>query len=271
MDMASNTDDQERINRRVYHAPAVVREYRHRATLNRAEALALLKYQSAFAHKDVLDLGVGTGRTSIYLAPLARHYEAIDYSPAMVDEVRSRMPMVSVRVGDIRDLSDFADASFDFVFGSNCVIDAVSHTHRLMALSEMRRVLRRGAIAMFSSHNRQVRADLRSPAIRWSRNPVNSAMNLARWWLQMSNRARLQAQYQQEEEYALFSDEGHDHACLHYYIDQAHQRSQLARTGFETVEVLDAAGRNLGDDDPAEDSGWLMYVARAADPTAQPR
>ena len=255
-------DLQDTINRRVYHSAGVDRLYAN-LTLNRAEAVALLKYQATFAGQDVLDIGVGTGRTTIYLAPLARRYEAIDYSPVMVARARENFPQISVRLGDMRDLSDFDDASFDFVFGSNCVLDAVSHSDRVKALCEMRRVLRPGGTLIFSSHNRQLSADLRAPRMQWSRNPVNSAVNFVRYLRQVSNRASLAAACHEEEEFALFSDEGHDHACLHYYIDHAHQRRQLMGLGLQTVDVLDHQGHHLHEGDAAPGSGWLIYAAVA--------
>ena len=61
---------QDRINRRVYHAKGVDRIYR-RHELHRVETLALLQHQPCFAGRDVLDIGVGTGRTAHYLAPPA--------------------------------------------------------------------------------------------------------------------------------------------------------------------------------------------------------
>ncbi len=262
MNLSAMADTQDRINRRVYHAAGIAGEYT-RFTLNRDETIALLKHQSAFAGKDVLDLGVGTGRTAVYLAPLARRYEAIDYSPVMVEKMRASMPALSVQLGDICDLSMFADASFDFVFGSNCVIDAVSPPLRLAALAEFRRVVRAGGTLMFSSHNRQLHSHLRSPRLRWSRNPVTLAANLARWLRQGLNETRMKPLHRSEEAYALFSDGGHDHACLHYYIEQSEQRRQLARAGFKTVDVFDREGRSLREADAAPESGSLIYVALA--------
>ena len=64
-------DLQDAVNRRVYHAAGVDLKY-DSWDLNRCEVVTLLKYQPAFAGRDVLDLGVGPGRTAMYLTPLAR-------------------------------------------------------------------------------------------------------------------------------------------------------------------------------------------------------
>jgi SAM-dependent methyltransferase len=259
--MNAAPDAQYAVNLRVYHAPGVERAYTSRE-LTRVEVVALLKHHAAFADRDVLDLGVGTGRTSIYLAPLARRYEAIDYSPVMVDYLRARMPEISVRTADMRDLSVFTDATFDFVFATNNVVDAVGHDDRLRSLREVRRVLRPGGVLMFSSHNREYRHALSGPRLRWSRNPSTEVRYLRQWLRQLANHARVGALREQNADYALLDDPGHDYACLHYYISQAMQRRQLDSLGFEVLDVFDTEGRAATPGAPAADSASLMYVSR---------
>jgi SAM-dependent methyltransferase len=253
--------DADKVNRRVYHAKDVDRAYRSR-TLTRMEALTLLKYQSAFAGRDVLDLGVGTGRTSIYLAPLAQRYEGIDYSPVMIQRIQSNFPTISVRLADIRDLSAFGHECFDFVFGSANIVDDVSPEDRSHVFDELHRVLRDDGVVIFSSHNREYRHALRGPTLAFSRNPITQLKNLAAWTRSLLNNARFRRLYQFEEEFALLCDEAHYYACLHYYIDQSTQRRQLARFGFRVVDVLDHHGRSVTEVDPTCESPWLMYVAR---------
>jgi SAM-dependent methyltransferase len=271
--MRTHVEAQDEVNKRVYHAKGVERAYTS-FELDRAEVLALLKYQSAFAGRDVLDLGVGTGRTTIYLAPLARRYEAIDYSPIMVDRMRARLPKISVRLSDFRDLSAFADNSFDFVFGSNNVLDAVSHEDRKRAFLELHRVLRPDGVLMFSSHNREYRRAINGPRITFSKNPVTQGVNLVRWARQLVNHARLARLRRFEADFALLNDEGHDYACLHYYIDQSKQREQLRTVGFRVIDVFDREGNLLPDRQLVGESPWLIYVAKLEEgtqATASPR
>jgi SAM-dependent methyltransferase len=258
----SHISVQDQVNDRVYQAASVVRHY-HSDRLERAEACALLKYQPTFAGQDVLDVGVGTGRTAIYLAPLARRYEGIDYSQHMVDRARASLPGLSIQHRDMRDLKGYGAGSFDFVLGSNNVLDAVSHDDRLRTLRELRRVLRPGGVLMFSAHNRCWEHALSGPRLKWSRNPLTLARNLGQLALQRFNRGRLRKLHRQEMHYALLSDEGHDFACLHYYIDRQAQELQLRALGFRVLEVFSAWGASLGVDDFGEASPWLMYVATA--------
>jgi SAM-dependent methyltransferase len=259
--MLASGDPQYLVNARVYHARGVDHAYTSRE-LTRVEVMALLKHQAAFAGRDVLDLGVGTGRTALYLAPLARRYEAIDYSPVMVEHVHATMPEISVRDADMRDLSVFADGSFDFVFATNNVLDAVGHDDRLRSLREAARVLRLGGMLMFSSHNRRYRDALRGPRLHWSRNPTTEVRLLGQWARQLANHSRVGKLRREYSDYALLNDAGHDYACLHYYIDQATERQQVAALGFQVLDVFDADGHSLAVDHAAEASASLMYAAR---------
>lgn len=254
-------DTQDQINRRVYHGDGVTHQYAHSQTLNVAETIALLKYHDLFAGRDVLDIGVGTGRTTRYLNLLARRYVAIDYSPVMIDYMHRAMPDVASMLGDARDLSMFERGEFDFVFAPNNVIDALSHRDRLQCLQEIHRVLKPGGLLVFSSHNRELRPELRTPSVEWSRNPVDSVLRIRNWVRSMSNRARLESYQREEPDYALFCDAGHDYSCLHYYIDQRTQRRQLREQGFEVLEVIAPDGRFLLEGDGTVESHWLLYVA----------
>ena len=260
--MDTATRSQDAVNARVYHHAGVEGKYRAQ-TLMRFEAIALLKYQSAFAHKDVLDIGVGTGRTSIYLAPLSKRYESIDYSPVMVHRMQASMPEVSVRLADMRDMSAFDDASFDFVFAPNNVIDAVGHDDRLRVLREIHRLLRPAGMLMFSSHNRHYEDALGGPKLELSLNPIHELVLIGEWLRQMANHYRIRRLRAFEADYALLNDEGHGYACLHYYIDQTRQRQQLVSQGFEVLEVFDSEGHSLAPDATATRSAQLMYVTRS--------
>lgn len=255
---------QDAINARVYHADGVQREYAGETRLTRVETVALLKYHDAFADRAVLDVGVGLGRTSLYLAPLARRYEAIDYSPVMVQALRERMPALSVRLADMRDLAPFEDGSFDFVFAPNNVIDAVGEADRHRTLAEMRRVLRSGGVFVFSSHNLHRADALAGPRPGRSRNPVTQTLLLARWLRQLRNHHRVAPARAMLGDHALLNDRGHDYACLHYYVSQAYERRELEAAGFQVLDVFDDDGQPVGPEERAPRSASLTYVARRA-------
>lgn len=261
--VSTPASDQDRVNWRVYHAPGVARYYRSRA-LDAAEMMALLAYQPAFAGRRVLDLGVGTGRTTAFLAPLASRYVALDFSPLMIDALRVRFPGVSALIGDMRDLAAFEDAGQDFVLASCNLIDAVGHDDRLRVFSEVRRVLRPGGLFMFSSHNRRFREALSGPILRFSRNPGTQAVHVLRYARSLVNHARVRHLRRVERDYAILNDPGHDYAALHYYVDRATARRQMADAGFRVLSEFDLSGRALGPGDDDRESSSLLYVTERA-------
>lgn len=265
--MKHETSPQDAINRPVYHQAHVDRVYRHTG-LDNAEAMALLAYQQSFSGRDVLDLGIGTGRTTRYVAPLAGRYVGVDYSPVMVDHVGRNLPDIDVRLLDMRDLGDFATDSFDCVLALCNLLDAVSHEDRLKTLSEIHRVLRGGGVLIFSSHNRRHRFAGSAPRLDISRNPVTQLRNLLLHARRLRRFGRLRRYRREESDYALFSDIGHDFGMLHYYIDRSTQARQLEEAGFALVEAFARDGRRLGAGEDDSDTGDILYVARTSSPTA---
>jgi ubiquinone/menaquinone biosynthesis C-methylase UbiE len=230
--------------------------------LSIAEVSALLKYQPFFAGKDVLDLGVGTGRTTYYLAPLAERYTAIDYSPHMIGYMHEHFPDVRALLVDMRNLSVFADESFDFVLGSSNVVDAVSHADRLTVLGEVQRILRAGGLFIFSSHNRDYAKATSGPRLQYSKNPATQLHNLAIFVRQFLNHRRTGKLRKIESEYSLLDDVGHDYSLLHYYVDPSYGELQLRRLGFEMLDVFAHSGRVKARDEKDVLSPSLYYVAR---------
>ena len=254
---------QDRVNQQIYQASNVPRFYRS-DRLDYAETMALLAYQPAFAGRHVLDMGVGTGRTSRYLAPLAGRYVGVDSSPPMIDYLQRHFPGLPVMLADMRDLSAFATGSFDFVLASCNLIDAVSHEDRFRVLSEARRVLRADGLFMFSSHNRRFRTAESGPRMVWVRNPATQALHVLRYVRSWINHARVGRLRRFEKEYALLNDPGHDYAALHYYVDRETQQSQLEQSGFRLLDIFDDTGRRIAPGDDDRDSPSLLYVAEKA-------
>jgi ubiquinone/menaquinone biosynthesis C-methylase UbiE len=259
--MKSSAQIQNNINKKAYDSPWIVKSYQSE-TLTRMETFALLKYQPYFANQNVLDIGVGTGRTSLYLAPLAKRYEGIDYSSVMVKYLKLKLPTVSTHQMDMRDLAYFTNESFDFVFGSNNVIDAIGHNDRSVTLKEIYRILQKDGIFMFSSHNFCYKNAGKFPKLAFSRNPVTQFLNLIAWISKLRSHSRMRRFQVLEKNYALLpgSGDGYDH--LHYYINPLFQCDQLNDLGFEMQDIFDVNGKILLQGDLAIHSPLLMYVAK---------
>ena len=143
---------QEQLNRPVYARAATVAAYASAAGFcDEGERLLFEQYKHELRGKRILDLGVGGGRTIPLLMPLASSYVALDYVPEMVGAAQRRFPSVDIQVGDGRDLSRFADASFDAVVFSFNGLDCLSHYDRPRALQEVLTTLQRTA-ARYNMH-----------------------------------------------------------------------------------------------------------------------
>ena len=231
-------------NRKTYFSSSVLRSYTA-YHLQRAEALALLKYQPHFYQKSVLDIGIGTGRTTVYLAPLAEQYVGIDFSPTFIEYVNKTMPQFRAELGDMRDLGQYESGQFDFVMGSFNVLDVVTHEDRLKALAEIGRVLRPGGLFIFSSHNRAVESMGNSPKLERSKDPARQALRFYRWMRRVRNYRQWKKHWVFADDYTIITDVGHEFAALHYYVDQDTQRRQLEANGFSPLEVLGIDGDPL--------------------------
>jgi SAM-dependent methyltransferase len=97
----------------------------------------------------VLDAGSGPGRFTLELLRLGAHVTALDISPGQLELLRARVPDVEAVVGDVTDLSRFADDSFDVAvcFGGplSYVLDRAEH-----AVAELARVTRPGGHVLVS-------------------------------------------------------------------------------------------------------------------------
>ncbi len=152
---------EEPVNLRTYRLPEVASHY---ATLNYLTPCEQLLFRTYIKPgMTVLDLGVGGGRTTPYLAKIASHYVGVDYSEAMIRACRKKFPDLEFLQADACDLSSFEDASFDaIVFSFNGLDSVVPNEKRSRCLRECWRVLRPAGVFVFSSHNPRsvlVRAD----------------------------------------------------------------------------------------------------------------
>lgn len=139
-------------NARLFDSADIVADYEALAGLTPCEQTLFERYIPPGS--DVLDLGVGAGRTVDPLRARARRYVGVDYAPNMIESCRARFPDVEFHVGDAADLSRFDDESFDaVVFSFNGIDCLYPGDARLRCLEECRRVLRPSGAFVLSVHN----------------------------------------------------------------------------------------------------------------------
>lgn len=257
----AHPDVQDRANHASYTGADAVRHYPRLAHLHPAEEVLFAAYGADLDGRAVLDIGVGGGRTTGHLAPLAREYVGLDYSPGLAAATAARFPDRQIEEGDVRDLSRFADGSFDTVVFSFNGLDYIGHDDRAIALREMRRVLRDNGLLLLSSHNRDYR---RFHLLPWQGRPRLGRATLRSSyaaWRARANRRRLRPHETIRPTWAIINDDAHDYSMLTYYVGADESRNQLRAAGFADVATFDLAGDAVERDDRA---GWLYYTARAA-------
>ena len=246
------------INRKTYANAKVLDYYDGLTELFPAEKGLFEHLSSKIEKARILDIGVGGGRTTQYLLPRASAYTGIDYVPEFIDRVKKKYPTGTFIVGDARDLGEFNDEAFDFVLFSYNGIDVVLHEDRIRILNEMNRVLKKGGMIMFSSHNRDYR-HFRKPY--WLTEPkfnLSFVKNLLSYVFFLPRHLRMRKHEVFNDEYGIVNDQDHRFSLLVYYINVCRQIKQLEDTGMSDVKAYNMKGDQVIAD---KDSFWIYYLA----------
>jgi|HubBroStandDraft_1064217.scaffolds.fasta_scaffold00517_7 SAM-dependent methyltransferase len=266
---ASRQMDQ--INRRAWSDRSTVRSFRDReGWTDGGERAAFECVRADAANQPILDLGVGAGRTVPLLRGISNDYVGLDYTPELVQACRAKHPDARIIQGDARDLSQFADASFQLVVFSFNGIDAVNADDRASILREVWRVLRVGGAFLFSSHNRNGpgHGEELNYGVYKTRNPVTLARRLLVALLHAARTLRNYERYSKlsydGDGYSIRNASAHDHGIVIHYISLPDQLSQLARVGFRPSPLVfaNSDGRPLLSGDSTGDVWWFHLVVR---------
>jgi SAM-dependent methyltransferase len=245
---------------------SAVHDYTWSDELTLAEAAAVNRVLPQLAHKDILDLGVGAGRTVEALNSVADRYIGVDYVHEMVAHCKNRFPAVHFEQSDARSMPQFADSSFDLIVFSCNGICMVDHAGRLAILSEVKRLLRPGGFFVFSTYNRNCKEHnmvFRFPHFSFSSNPLRLIVRAGRFMVNTLIRAVNRIRYQRHEvrhaDYSILNDQCHNYQTLLYYIDIDGQKKQLNAAGFTGPVIIYDRFGNAAQPDITED--MLLYVA----------
>ncbi len=265
-DCAENQSDSiSRLNFERWSKKGAVDAYRKWTDLYAPEQVIFDKLRDNLRGWDVLDIGVGGGRTTHHLHDRCGSYIGIDYSFEMVKQVRSRFKNCDLRQEDARNLSKFKTNSFDLVIFSFNGIDYVGHEDRVSIFFEIQRVLKPGGHFVFSSHNRDFsgvaqfgwRSYLSTDSVRiFAKKVLNLIPSIL-------DHYRLKDYETQEDEYALINDD--DSCFITYYISPTAQISQLERLGFGKTEAYSLDGSLCHQHVPRDDDWMIYYVTQKID------
>ncbi|MCX6346883.1 MAG: class I SAM-dependent methyltransferase, partial [Actinobacteria bacterium] len=125
----------------IYNHVRISKDYARRDYLDKAEAQIIEELKDVLPKLNMLDMGVGAGRTTRYFLPLASSYIGADYAPNMIAECKKKFKSKKIfEVLDVRNMSKFSDNMFDFILFSYNGIDSFGPEDRETALMEIRRV-----------------------------------------------------------------------------------------------------------------------------------
>ena len=140
-----------KINLATYSGKKAVDYYSGYRTLQTNEEIAITIHM--MPPGKVLDVGCGAGRISRILAEMGFTVTGIDISPPMIEEAKRIGGDVEYQIGDVTNLK-FGDETFDYViFGFNGLDVLYPYGSRIRALLEIKRVLKKDGMAIFSSHS----------------------------------------------------------------------------------------------------------------------
>ena len=275
----------------LYDSDHVSSDYGKRDYLEPAEKTFINELgRGRLAAMDMLDMGVGGGRTTKYFAPLVKSYIGADYAPAMLKVCRKRYGGgFNFIECDAREMKAFKDNSFDFVFFSYNGIDSFSHKDRMAALKEADRVLRNDGIFYFSSHNlnweglkdlftvknsikkisdsdKSLTAENENP-IMYVTKGAKAAYRVFR--LNLLNRAIDMKSFidklRRDERGNIYDNSLNGKASV-YYITPKEQKRQLRQSGFVDIFTYSRTGIQTGDEGVLNRSGWVYYFCRVIKP-----
>lgn len=240
--------------------------------MDSGERNSLLAVADVSRGRRILDIGVGTGRTTWLLRLLSDAYVAVDYTSEMVQICREQHPGVDVREADARDLSEFGDASIELVVFSCNGLDALSHPDRKVALSEIRRVLTTGGHLVFSTlnHDGPLYTETPNDVVRLrSHSPrafasylLDTRRRRARLRLMNGRWSRLRGMSEEHGDWGIAPLSAHDFGLLTHYVTPAAERSELEMEGFEVIAMISPRGDEF-DPDSAPPLPHFHVIARA--------
>jgi len=228
-------------NLKTYESRGIVQYYAELQQLQPAETAVLTLLKDQLPKMSMLDMGVGGGRTTQHFAKIAADYRGIDYSAGMISACQQRfaesMASNAFAVCDARDMSCFADDTFDFILFSFNGIDYIEHCDRIQVLQEIQRIGKPGGYFCFSTHNLQGMEQVFNWRSHLSYNPISTYIDLVMWaMLRGFNRSYSLPQLQSSA-YAMIRDEPHNFRLRTYHIRPQDQIEQL-KSGFENIKVF---------------------------------
>jgi len=181
----------------------------------------------------MLDLGVGTGRTTSFFLPYIQKYHGIDYSEKMIECCKNRFENyrnASFQVNDARNLECYENQYFDFILFSCNGLDYMDHNDRIKTIKEIYRICKPNGFFCFSTHNELSIKNYYK--VKFTLHPTRMINNIKKYIKFKQNNPGLnKLNY---GPYVYVNDPCNNWRIITYYIDPQYQNRQLDEIGFDT-------------------------------------
>lgn len=251
-------------NKKVFESNSIVKHYLGQENLYPAEQGIYRVLADQLSSMRMLDIGMGGGRTTLHFAEKVREYFGVDYSSPLVEGCRTKFSKLAGNITfacmDVRDLSEFGNASFDFILFSYNGLDYIVPEDRSMAMKEMRRLLKPGGYLCFSSHNLpgygRNRFAIFSQPVQW----IRRALILTILRILNGNPITVRSRA-----FAMIRDDGLRFRLKLYYTSPSKERILLADLGLEQSQMFGMDGRSIQveTDDKQIHDDWIYFLSRA--------
>ncbi|MFT3863155.1 MAG: class I SAM-dependent methyltransferase [Solirubrobacterales bacterium] len=255
-------------NREVFDAAAGDRIYADRS-LQPAERQALKRLGRDLHGMEMLDIGVGAGRTGYTFAPLVRRYVGVDYSPRMIAASEALLGAdenVTLVVGDARDLS-MIEGRFDFALFSFNGIDAIDYEDRAKVFAGVKAALRPGGWFLFSTHSiGALPLDEARPPSKAFGGSRLYGLYAAAMGIPYARRIRrinatIDLELARRQGWISIQSMSHDFQVRDVYVDPELQVSQLEALDFRVEAIFDVEGEPVSLPTSSR-SPWFDYLCR---------
>ncbi len=247
------------VNKTTYARADVQEYFQSIEDLFEAEKVLFDKLRPVIKDSKILDIGIGGGRTTKFLLEISSDYTGVDYVSEFAEATSKNYPDAKILCGDATDMKEFDNETFDFALFSYNGIDSVSHEDRLKILKETYRVLKKGGIFMFSSHNRSYKNFNKLP---WQQRPEFD-IKFFKFFLyclyHYPNHFKMKKHEIFTDDYAIVNTGDHRYSLLLYYITIDKQVKQLEEIGFYNIEAYEMRG-NLTKGESSSD--WFYYLTK---------
>lgn len=205
-------------------------------------------------NKEILDVGIGTGRTTNYLIKQSTKYIGIDYSPEMIKSAKKKFPKINLHVEDIRKIK--YKNKFDFAFFSYNGIDYLKNKERHHAFLKLHASLKKNGYFLYSFHNYDGYNSKKPLFQNNSRNIFLKIKSFFRYIICTYNYNKLKKEENDFHNYGYFIDGGGYFNLITQYTKIKSEYSFLKK--YFIVTFFNINGKKINPKEKQTD--WMIYV-----------